>query len=123
MTCIKMVTTEDNNASSSRCVAFIGMPVCGADGEPLEGEVRLNDGAGTLVRFVGGLIDGNVYDGDGNIKWTRPAVEYGSCGREYWTRGRPDGFPAVIQNDGFHEEDWRDGHIVAIRTEFYLDRM
>lgn len=123
MTSIKTLTTTDNNASSSRCIAFINTPVSGRDGNPLNGEITLNDGKGTIVRFVDGLIDGNVYDEDGKVTETRPAVEYEKGGREYWTRGRPDGCPAVIQNDGFLEEDWRDGHIMAIRNEFDLDYM
>lgn len=45
-----------------------------------------------------------------------PAVEYGS-GTEYWTHGKPHGFPAVSQNYDFYEEDWYDGHIIVIREE------
>ena len=65
--------------------------------------------------FCGDLIDGNIYDENGNIILQRAAIEY-DLGQEFWTKGYPSGYPAVSQKMGYYEEDWDDGHIVAIRT-------
>ena len=62
-------------------------------------------------------MDGNFYDSDGNIIERLPALEYGFGGTEYWTKGTPDGFPAIVQNFGYYEEDWENGRILEIRNE------
>ena len=77
----------------------------------LNGERRYPDG--TIVRYVDGYIDGNIYDKAGNILQRYPAVEY-EDGKEYWTRGYPDGFPAILQNYDFDQEYWICGTIVGI---------
>lgn len=121
MNTIKEILTDDNNASGSRCLQFIGVKVIGADGKLLNGEQKLSDG--TLVRFVDGLIDGHIYDESGNSIEERPALEYEYEGTEYWTHGKPHGYPAVSQ--AFHtiEEDWENGQIRAIRNEMEIEKI
>lgn len=70
-----------------------------------------------LCRFVNGLLDGNIYNKNGKLIEQRPALEYSFGGTEYWTKGAPVGFPAVIQNFGYYEEDWANGTIQEIRNE------
>lgn len=77
----------------------------------LNGERRYPDG--TIVRYVDGYIDGNIYDKAGNILQRFPAVEY-EDGKEYWTRGYPDGFPAILQKSDLDQEYWSCGHIIGI---------
>ena len=77
----------------------------------LNGERRYPDG--TIVRYVDGYIDGNIYDKAGNILQRYPAVEY-EDGKEYWTRGYPDGFPAILQKSDLDQEYWSCGHIIGI---------
>ena len=77
----------------------------------LNGERRYPDG--TIVRYVDGYIDGNIYDKEGNIVQRYPAVEY-KDGKEYWSRGYPDGFPAILQNCDLDQEYWICGTIIGI---------
>lgn len=95
------------------------------NGEPLQGEVTLSDG--TMARFHKGMLDGNIYDKDGEISVRYPALEYDNGGTEYWTGGAPDGWqldtPAVIQNWGTQMEYWKDGHIVCIKQEVLLEEI
>lgn len=121
MNSIKEIKTSDNNASSSRCLQFIGIPVIGSDGKLLNGEKKLSDG--TIARFVDGLLDGNIYDQKGKIVEQRPALEYEYEGTEYWTKGKPHGYPAISQAYHTIEEDWEDGQIVAIRNEMELEEI
>ncbi len=118
MNSIKQIETNDNNASSSRCLQFIGVPIVDSDGKLINGERKLSDG--TIARFVNGYLDGNIYDENGKIIEERPALEYEYAGCEYWTKGQPHGYPAVSQ--AFHtiEEDWEHGQILAIRNEVEL---
>lgn len=119
MNTIKQIETSDNNASSSRCIQFIGIPIVDADGKLLNGEHKLSDG--TLARFVDGLLDGNTYDKEGKSVEEKPALEYEYEGSEYWTKGKPHGYPAVSQAHHTIEEDWEHGQIRAIRNEMELD--
>lgn len=109
MNSVKEIKTSDNNASVSRALQFIGVPIVDAQGKLLEGEVTLSDG--TLARFHEGFLDGQGF----------PALEYEYGGREYWTKGFPHGYPAVIQNFGYTEEDWEHGQILCIRTEVKVE--
>lgn len=124
MNSIKQIKTNDNKASSSRAKAFIGVPVTGTDNKLLNGEFKFkfaDEEDETVCHFVDGLLDGNVYDNQGNILERKPALEYSFGGVEYWTKGYPDGFPAIKQNYGYYEEDWKDGVIQEIRNEVEIE--
>lgn len=124
MNTIKAIRTNDNQASSSRAKEFIGVPVIGTDNKLLNGEHSFkfaDEEEDTICRFVNGLLDGNIYDKDGKIVERRPALEYGFGGVEYWTKGYPDGFPAIKKNFGYYEEDWKDGVIQEIRNEVEVE--
>lgn len=108
------IETNDNSISTSRGLHFMGVPVIDGDGKLIEGERKLKDG--TTVRFHNGLIDGNVYDGNGEVIGNVAAFEYENGGKEYWSKGYPHGYPAVIQGTGIIEEDWENGNIRKIRT-------
>lgn len=108
------LTTErlcpDISESRSRFKKFFGISVIGNDGSLLDGEKKFPDG--TLVRFQNGFIDGNIYDLRGEVLYTYPAIEYvDSPGKEYWTKGLPQGYPAICQDAGLYEEYWSDGKI------------
>ena len=110
---IKERFTTNNEESKSRYKDFIGLLMTDKKCKLYNGEKKMKDGS--IVRFVNGLIDGNVYDENGNIILQRAAIEY-EFGQEFWTKGYPSGYPAVSQKMGYYEEDWDNGHIVAIRT-------
>lgn len=114
MTTIKERMVSSNDESSSRCKDFFGVIITEKNGDFCNGEKTLSDG--TIVRFVNGFIDGNLYDENGNVLEQRPAVEY-NLGQEFWTKGFPDGFPGVSQNMGYYEEDWEKQNLLTIRTE------
>ena len=121
MNSIKERQTTNNNDSRSVCKNYIGVQILDKNNRLCEGEKTLPNGA--IVRFVNGLIDGNVYDENGKSILQRPAVEYKYGGQEFWTKGYPDGYPAVSQNMGYYEEDWTDGHIVMIREEQEIEQI
>jgi len=124
MNTIKSIRTNNNEDSCSRARQFIGVPVIGKDGKLLNGEIKYrfeNEEEDTICRFRDGLLDGNIYDESGNLLEKRPALEYGFGGTEYWRNGVPDGFPAIIQNFGYYEEDWQNGKIQEIRNEVELE--
>lgn len=123
MNTIKAIRTNNNDDSHSKAKDFIGIPIIGPNGELLNGIQELslsNDENKTLCRFVNGFLDGNVYDENGNIIETLPALEYENGGTEYWTKGHPDGLPAIKQNFSYYEEDWINGVIQEIREEQML---
>lgn len=123
MNSIMAIKTNDNTQSCSRAKQFIGVPVTGTDGKLLNGEFMFNfenEEEPTICRFVNGLLDGNIYNGEGNVVERLPALEYSFGGTEYWTKGTPEGFPAVVQNYGYYEEDWTNGTIQEIRNETEL---
>lgn len=75
-------------------------------GRHCEGTRMLADGR-TILRFRGGMLDGDVVDGDGRLVDVMPAVE-GHGHMEYWRRNmlhRDDGLPAVI-SDGMGRYEW-----------------
>lgn len=120
MNTIKSIRTNDNQQSCSRAKQFIGVPVVGTDGKLLNGEYKFkfeNEEEETTCRFVDGYLDGNVYDKDGKVLEQKPALEYSFGGTEYWTKGVPEGYPAISQNFGYYEEDWDMGTIQEIRNE------
>ena len=126
MNTIKSIRTNNNEDSCSRARQFIGVPVIGKDGKLLNGEIKYrfeNEEEDTICRFRDGLLDGNIYDESGNLLEKRPALEYGFGGTEYWRNGTPDGFPAIIQNFGYYEEDWQNGKIQEIRNEVELEQI
>ncbi len=123
MNSISVIKTNDNTQSCSRAKQFIKVPVVGMDGKLLNGEFKFNfenEEEPTVCYFVDGFLDGNVYNSKGEIVERRPALLYSFGGTEYWTKGTPDGFPAVIQNFGYYEEDWANGTIQEIRNEVEL---
>ena len=63
----------------------------------------------------------HIYDEKGKVLEKLPALEYSFGGTEYWTKGAPDGFPAIVQNFGYYEEDWQNGTIQEIRNEIELE--
>ena len=124
MNTIKSIRTNNNEDSCSRARQFIGVPVIGKDGKLLNGEIKYrfeNEEENTICRFRDGLLDGNIYDESGNLLEKRPALEYGFGGTEYWRNGVPDGFPAIVQNFGYYEEDWQNGKIQEIRNEVEVE--
>ena len=125
MNTIKAIRTTDNNSSCSRAKSFFGVQILSDDGkyEPLNGQYTFHfedEEEETICRFVNGYLDGNIYDPYGKIIEKRPALEYGFGGTEYWVKGFPDGFPAIVQNFGYYEEDWQNGNIVEFRNEVEL---
>lgn len=124
MNTIKAIKTNDNISSCSRAKNFIGVPIIDENGKLLNGEIIYkfrDEEEDTICRFVDGFLDGNIYDENGSVLEKRPALEYGFGGKEYWTKGFPNGFPAIIQNYGYYEEDWQNGTIQEIRNEVELD--
>ncbi len=126
MNTIRTIRTNNNDDSCSRAKQFIGIPVIGKDGKLLNGEVKYRfegEEEDTVCRFKDGFLDGNIYDSEGHIAEVRPALEYAYGGAEYWTKGFPHGFPAVQQNFGYYEEDWKEGVIQEIRNEVELEAL
>lgn len=121
MNSIKEIETNNKDASSARCVRYMGIVIAKSDGNVLQGEVKLKDG--TIARFKDGLLDGNVYSEDGSIIESKPALEYEFGGVEFCKKGVLDGFPAVIQNYGYLEEDWKEGELQKIRTEVEIEEI
>lgn len=100
-----------NSESNSKFKDRFGIQYREKFWKKLNGERREPDG--TIVRYVDGYIDGNIYDKEGNIVQRYPAIEY-KDGKEYWTRGYPDGFPAILQNYDLDQEYWICGNIIGI---------
>lgn len=103
--------------SQSKFLKYIGVPITNQNNELLNGEKTLKDG--TIVRFVNGLIDGNIYDKQGNVVIQMPAIEY-VLGQEFWEKGVPKGYPAISQDMGHYEEDWDESDNIVIRQEYKI---
>lgn len=66
-----------------------------------------DNGETTLLLFKDGLLDGDLFDDDGNLIMQKPAVE-GNGHQEYWRKGklhRDNGEPAVLA-EGFTVKEW-----------------
>jgi hypothetical protein len=102
-----------NDASKSKYKDFFGVPFYD-DGKLINGEKIYEDG--TIVRYVNGLIDGNIYDSRGRVIYTMPAVEH-KKGIEYWSKGWPQGSPAIILKRRSYEEYWKNQELKKISLE------
>ncbi len=100
--------TSDIKYSVSRCLKYMGVVILDENQKPMNGERVMTDGS--LMRFKDGLIDG------GNF----PAIEYENGGTEYWEKGFPHGFPAVITDFGMRCEFWDHGKLVKIESEMEI---
>ena len=103
-----------NDASMSKFKDFFGILSYDKDFKLMEGERVQKDG--TIIRYVKGLIDGNVYDNYGNVIYTLPAIQH-EDGIEYWTKGWPQGFPAIELKQGYYEEYWADRTLLKIKEK------
>lgn len=87
----------------------------GEDGKPINGEVLYADdydkGIKTILRFIDGFLDGDIFDAKGNLIFQKPAVE--SKGHiEYWRKNklhRDNSEPAVYADGLRTKEWWKDG--------------
>ena len=81
------------------------------NGNPCEG-IRLladayDNGKRVILRFRNGMLDGDLFDNEGNLVVQKPAVE-AEGHQEYWRANRlhrDNGEPAVYSN-GFTEKEW-----------------
>ena len=103
-----------NDATKSKYRDFFGLLSYDKDFKLMEGERVQKDG--TIIRFVKGLIDGNVYDNYGNVIYTLPAIQH-EDGIEYWTKGWPQGFPAIELQQGYYEEYWANRTLLKIKEK------
>ena len=105
-----------NNMSESHFQDFFGYVVKDDAGNKLDGEYQFGEYPFAIIRFHNGLIDGNIYDQNGDIIDRYPALIYQSnytdC-KEYWTKGFPDGNPAI--DFGKYTEYWKDKQLISIR--------
>lgn len=68
---------------------------------------RMYEDRKTVLRFRGGMLDGDIVAPDGTLVTTRPAVE-GHGHEEWWRQNRlhrDDGLPAVT-SDGMGRREW-----------------
>lgn len=106
-----------NNLSESHFKDFFERVIYDDGGHPLNGKIEIGIYPYATIRFHNGMIDGNLYDNEGNILNRYPAIEYQyyySHYEEYWTKGLPDGLPAIIVNYGDYEESWMNKKLVKI---------
>lgn len=101
-------TDDFKTYSVSKCKRFIGMLITDNSGKPLNGVKKTSNGM--VVRFKDGYIDGGYL----------PAIEYEDGGTEWWTKGYPDGLPAVITDFGSREEYWENGKLIKIVSQFEI---
>lgn len=104
----ELKTSDSANYSASRCLQFIDTIITGRKNAPMQGEQVMSDGS--IVRFKNGLIDGGEL----------PAIETADGNVEYWHKGHPDGQPAILSDFGTREEDWANGKLIAIRSDFEI---
>ncbi|MBO6185992.1 MAG: hypothetical protein J6O88_15135 [Chryseobacterium sp.] len=82
-----------------------------ADGNPLNGTriyaEDFKNGKQTLLRYIDGYLDGDLFDTKGNLVMQRPAVDADGH-QEYWRKNRlhRDGNAPAIYSKGFTEEEW-----------------
>lgn len=72
---------------------------------------RIGEDGKTILRFRDGLLDGDVFNSNGKLIVTKPAVECGGH-QEYWRHNklhRDGGLPAVLSNGLKDKEWWIDG--------------
>ncbi len=101
-----------NDKSMSICKEHFGKRLLDSNNEPLNGELYTSDRK-NIIRVVNGYIDGNVYDFRGEVLYTYPAIE-SEQGYEYWTKGFPQGFPAICHHSKKYEEYWSGGDLIKI---------
>ena len=115
---VKFVRTDNNINSSSKAKNFFGVLIMDEEGKPCSGEYTFDiDGREVKARFHNGFIDGNVYTDNEEVIRKVPAIEYGYGGKEYWSKGFPEGLSAVSKNECYYEENWNNTHIMEIRIE------
>lgn len=70
-----------------------------------------NNGTVTVLRFRNGYLDGDVFNEDGTLKLTLPAVESQNH-QEFWRQNklhRDNGLPAIVSGDPAQKEYWVNG--------------
>lgn len=108
---------SDNNLSESHFKNFFERVIYDDGGHPLNGKIEIGIYPYATIRFHNGMIDGNLYDNEGNILNRYPAIEYqyySSHYVEYWTKGFPDGLTAISVDDGVYVESWMNKKLVKI---------
>ncbi len=105
---VNVLNTHDINFSKTRGKQGIGICFLDENGNPVNGTHTMSDNS--VMRFKDGFIDGDGL----------PAIEYEYGGTEYWSKGFPNGQPAVISDFGTHEEDWIEGILVQVRDEYEI---
>ena len=114
------ISNPGNNLSESHFKDFFGRVVKDNKGKELDGEYQFAEYPYAIIRFHEGMIDGNIYDQYGDIIERYPALIYQSnyteC-KEYWTKGFPDGNPAIEIDFEFgpYTECWKDKQLISIR--------
>lgn len=104
---------SEQQRSLSRYLSYNGRHYVATDedGKPCEGK-RISEDKCFILRFHDGLLDGDIYNAEGKVVMTKPAVE--APGHiEYWRQGnihRDNGLPAITGNNFMVNEWWRDGH-------------
>ena len=82
-----------------------------AEGNPLNGtRVYAEDfknGKHTILRFIDGYLDGDLFDTNGKLIMQRPAVDADGH-QEYWRKNKlhRDGKAPAVYSGGFTEEEW-----------------
>lgn len=92
-------------------------------GSPLEGQRLLKEslesGENVILRFHNGLLDGDVFDDNGNFVMQKPAVDAPGH-QEYWRKNclhRDGGEPAVYSQGFSLREWWENGERLPDRED------
>lgn len=87
----------------------------GEDGKPLNGMFvhaeSYDDGKKVILRFRNGMLDGDVFDKNGNLMMQKPAVE-AEGHQEYWRANKlhRDNDEPAVYSEGFKiKEYWVNG--------------
>ena len=81
------------------------------NGNPINGtRIYAEDfkkGKTTVLRFIDGFLDGDLFDTIGNLIMQRPAVDSDGH-QEYWRKNKlhRDGEAPAVYSRGFTEEEW-----------------